>query len=95
MDLTSAATAMDALGSPVRLRVYRTLVRAGRRGLSIAELQHRLGGVPRSTLAHHLHKLVLAGVVEQEKEGASVLSRANSTTIWSRVCRRVLPGSSD
>lgn len=79
MDLTTAAAALNALGSPVRLEVYRTLVRAGHTGLSIAELQHRLGGIPRSTLAHHLHKLVLVGLVEQEKDGTNIFSRANYT----------------
>jgi ArsR family transcriptional regulator len=77
MELNDAATAMDALGTPVRLEVYRALVRAGRPGLSIGEVQARLGGVPRSTLAHHLSKLVAAGLITQQKEGASVISQAN------------------
>ncbi|MDZ7702939.1 MAG: helix-turn-helix domain-containing protein [Trueperaceae bacterium] len=77
IEKTQAATAMDALGNEVRLDIYRKLVRAGRSGLAIGEIQSRLGGVPRSTLAHHLQKLVLAGLVSQEKEGASVVSRAN------------------
>lgn len=68
---------MDALGTPVRVEVYRALVRAGRPGLSIGEVQARVGGVPRSTLAHHLSKLVTAGLVTQHKEGASVISHAN------------------
>jgi ArsR family transcriptional regulator len=79
MNLDAAARAMDALGTPVRLEIYRALVRAGRPGLSIGEVQVRVGGVPRSTLAHHLHKLVTAGLVTQEKDGSSVLSRANYT----------------
>lgn len=65
---------MDALGHEVRLDCYRALVRAGRRGLSVADIQARLGGVPRSTLAHHLGKLVDAGLVRQRKERASVVS---------------------
>ena len=77
MNVTNAATALNALGSPTRLSVYRTLVRAGNAGLNIGELQERLGGIPRSTLAHHLHKLVQVGLVEQEKEGTSIYSRAN------------------
>ena len=72
-----AAAALDALGNPVRLQLYRTLVRAGTPGLNITELQSRVGGVPRSTLAHHLQKLLLAGLIQQEKDGASVLSRAH------------------
>ena len=77
MQHTTAATALDALGNPVRLQVYRTLVRAGQPGLSVAALQERLGGVPRSTLAHHLAKLLHANLVTQVKEGASVISHAN------------------
>lgn len=77
MTLDQAATALDALGNPVRLEVYRVLVRAGRPGLNIGEVQNRVGGVPRSTLAHHLSKLVGAGLVTQHKDGSSVMSRAN------------------
>ncbi len=77
MNLDVAATAMDALGTPVRLQVYRALVRAGRVGLNIGEVQTRVGGVPRSTLAHHLSKLVAAGLVTQTKDGSSVMSHAN------------------
>lgn len=81
MDHTQAATALDALGNPVRLHLYRVLVRAGTPGLNIGELQDKVGGIPRSTLAHHLQKLFLANLIQQEKEGASVLSRANYSTM--------------
>lgn len=77
MEHIQAASALDALGNPVRLDIYRTLVRAGTPGLNISELQGKVGGIPRSTLAHHLQKLFLAGLIQQEKDGASVLSRAN------------------
>ncbi len=77
MEDVRAAAALDALGNPVRLELYRVLVRAGTPGLNISELQRKVGGVPRSTLAHHLQKLSLAGLIQQEKDGASVLSRAN------------------
>lgn len=81
MDLAAAANAMDALGTPVRLQLYRALVRAGRSGLSIGEVQARVGGVPRSTLAHHLNKLVAAGLINQHKDGANVISHANFTVM--------------
>ena len=77
MEHVQAAAALDALGNPVRLQLYRTLVRAGTPGLNISELQAKLGGIPRSTLAHHLQKLSLANLIQQDKEGASVLSCAN------------------
>jgi ArsR family transcriptional regulator len=77
MTSDEAVAAMDALGHPIRLSSYRTLLRTGRSGLTIADLQTRVGGVPRSTLAHHLGKLVDAGLVSQRREGASVVSTVN------------------
>ncbi|UCH25722.1 MAG: helix-turn-helix transcriptional regulator [Trueperaceae bacterium] len=77
MNERAAAAAMDALGTELRLAIYRQLVRVGRQGLSITEIQQRFGGIPRSTLAHHLHKLLQAGLITQQKDGASVISRAN------------------
>ena len=68
---------MDALGNGVRLDAYRVLMRAGRSGLTIGQLQKRLGGVPRSTLAHHLGKLTDARLVAQRKDGASVITNVN------------------
>jgi len=76
-----AATALAALGNPVRLQMYRTLVRAGRSGLNISDLQTRMEAVPRSTLNHHLGKLTQAGLVEQHKDGSSVFNYASFGTM--------------
>ncbi|MFO7546983.1 MAG: helix-turn-helix domain-containing protein, partial [Trueperaceae bacterium] len=76
-DVASAAAALAALGHEARLEIYRALMRAGRRGLAVHEVQERLGGMPRSTLAHHLGMLVQAGLVAQSKEGATVINTAN------------------
>lgn len=76
-DVASAAAALAALGHEARLEIYRALMRAGRRGLAVHEVQERLGGMPRSTLAHHIGMLVQAGLVTQTKEGATVINRAN------------------
>lgn len=70
-----AAAGFAALGSGPRLQVLRCLVRAGRDGLAIGEIQRRLE-VPGSTLAHHLRILREAGLIEQARDGRSVLSRA-------------------
>ncbi|MFO7543860.1 MAG: hypothetical protein R6W77_00025, partial [Trueperaceae bacterium] len=48
-DVASAAAALAALGHEARLEIYRALMRAGRRGLAVHEVQERLGGMPRST----------------------------------------------
>ncbi len=77
MNRSDAPSALAALGNEVRLDAYRLLVRAGPSGLAIGDLQKRLGSIPRSTLAHHLHKLLEADLVQQHKAGASVISQAN------------------
>ncbi len=76
MDPLRAVAAMQALGHEARLAAFRALVRAGDTGLTIGEIQDALGDMPRSTLAHHLGKLVAAGLVGQDKRGAEVVNRA-------------------
>lgn len=71
-----AARSLSALGNRTRLRVYRTLVRAGHDGLNVGELQRALQ-IPGSTLAHHLSTLAAAGLVTQERQGREVVTRAN------------------
>ncbi|KUJ79066.1 ArsR/SmtB family transcription factor [Ruegeria profundi] len=71
----TAAAGFSAMGSEARLKVLRTLVRAGQAGLTVGEIQERTGIAP-STLAHHLRFLAAGGVVEQEKAGRSTINRA-------------------
>ena len=75
MKVEQAAKQLEALGSPTRLEVYRTLVRAGHAGLPVGRLQEKLG-IPASTLSHHLHRLILTGLVTQERQGTTLISRA-------------------
>ena len=63
------------MGSEARLKVLKTLVRAGEAGLTVGEIQTRTGIAP-STLAHHLRFLAAGGVVEQEKIGRTTINRA-------------------
>lgn len=76
MDIEEAAAQLEALGNPTRLKVYRVLVRAGDAGMPVGRLQARLG-VAASTLSHHLHKLILVGLVTQERQATTLLCRAN------------------
>lgn len=71
---------MDALGTPVRLGIYRMMVRAGADGMTIGRVQQRTG-IPRSTLAHHLHRLIDAGLLSSEKSGTSLICRADYHTM--------------
>lgn len=76
MKLEKAAKQLEALGSPTRLQVYRMLVRAGDAGLPVGRLQERLG-IAASTLSHHLHRLILTGLVTQERQATTLICRAN------------------
>src|SRR5688572_25712182 len=76
MNLKHAAKQLEALGNPTRLEVYRTLVRAGDAGLPVGKLQQRIG-IAASTLSHHLHRLVLTGLVTQERQSTTLICRAN------------------
>ena len=58
MKIDEAAARLEALGNPTRLKIYRTLVRAGEPGLPVGKLQVRLA-IPASTLSHHLKTLML------------------------------------
>ena len=73
-DLTSTARALSALGHEARLNVFRLLVRAGEEGLIVGDIAAHTG-LPLSTLAHHLRRLVAAGLVTQERRGREILNR--------------------
>lgn len=75
MQWEEAAQGFAAMGSEARLQVLRVLIRAGKAGLTVGDIQERTGIAP-STLAHHLKFLAGASVVEQEKQGRSVINRA-------------------
>ncbi len=70
----TAADAFAALGNPTRLAVLRLLVQAAPDGLSVGDLQ-KLADVPASTLAHHLAALSGVGIIQQEKQGRSIINR--------------------
>ncbi|MDR3494032.1 MAG: metalloregulator ArsR/SmtB family transcription factor [Ancalomicrobiaceae bacterium] len=76
MDIEIAAKQLEALGNATRLQLYRALVRAGDAGLPVGRLQQRLG-IAASTLSHHLHRLILTGLVSQERQTTTLICRAN------------------
>jgi ArsR family transcriptional regulator, arsenate/arsenite/antimonite-responsive transcriptional repressor len=76
MNLEIAAGQLEALGNQTRLAVYRTLVRAGDAGLPVGRLQERLG-LAASTLSHHLHRLIQAGLVTQDRQATTLICRAH------------------
>jgi DNA-binding transcriptional ArsR family regulator len=84
MKLVAAAAQLEALGNPTRLSIYRTLVRAGEAGLSVGRLQNKIGAAA-STLSHHLQKLVQVGLVSQERQGTTLICRANFSEMRSLI----------
>lgn len=76
MKVETAAKQLEALGSPIRLRIYRALVRAGEPGMPVGRLQEKVG-IAASTLSHHLHRLISTGLVTQERQATTLLCRAS------------------
>jgi ArsR family transcriptional regulator, arsenate/arsenite/antimonite-responsive transcriptional repressor len=80
MQIDDAAAQLEALGNPTRLKVYRSLVRAGPDGLAVGRLQERLA-IAASTLSHHLHRLIVVGLVTQERQATTLICRASYPTM--------------
>jgi ArsR family transcriptional regulator len=76
MKLDDAASRLEALGNPTRLKIYRALVRAGEEGMSVGRLQAKLDAAA-STLSHHIKTLVIVGLVTQTREGTTLVCHAN------------------
>lgn len=67
LDYDSASSLLRQLGNPIRLRIVRELVGAGRTGMAVGEIKKQLG-TPDSTLSHHLNHLKNVGLVKQQRE---------------------------
>jgi DNA-binding transcriptional ArsR family regulator len=76
MKLETAARQLESLGSPVRLKIYRALVRAGESGMPCGTLQTKIG-VSASTLSHHIRMLREAGLISQERQATTLICRAS------------------
>lgn len=73
---------MAALGNETRLDIYRLLVRAGQPGRNVSDIRDHLE-MPASTLSHHLHKLIRVGLVQQERQGTTLICRADYSVMES------------
>ncbi|MEM0899621.1 MAG: metalloregulator ArsR/SmtB family transcription factor [Pseudomonadota bacterium] len=76
MDIESASQGFAAIGSEQRLAVLLMLVKAGRLGMTVGQIQEEMGMAP-STLAHHLRMLADGKLIIQRRDGRSVINRAN------------------
>lgn len=75
MEHQDAVKALGALAQASRLQVFRSLVVAGREGLTPGAIAASLE-VPAATLSFHLKELAHAGLVTQERNGRHLIYRA-------------------
>ena len=68
--------ALAALAQPTRLDAFKLLVRHEPDGLPAGDIAGALN-VPHNTMSTHLAILARAGLVESERQGRSILYRAN------------------
>ena len=71
MDTKFIAKALKELGHPIRLEVFKRLVKSGHQGIAVGKVQEELG-IPASTLSHHVSSLVSAGLISQRRESRTL-----------------------
>jgi ArsR family transcriptional regulator, arsenate/arsenite/antimonite-responsive transcriptional repressor len=76
MEINQAVRALAALAQESRLETFRLLVRAGTEGLPAGKIAEDLG-VPPATLSFHLKELANAGLIEQRRDGRSIINTLN------------------
>ncbi|QDU74577.1 Cadmium resistance transcriptional regulatory protein CadC [Bremerella volcania] len=72
MKSKEAVQALSALAQESRLEVFRLLVRCGEEGLAAGQIAEQLD-VPPATMSFHLKELTRAGLIEQRREGRSLI----------------------
>jgi ArsR family transcriptional regulator len=75
MNETEVVRSLAALAQPLRLRVFRALVVAGKQGLTPGTMVDALN-IPAATLSFHLKELANAGLVTQERASRYLIYRA-------------------
>ena len=76
MEPKSAVEALAALAQEHRLALFRRLVQAGDEGIAAGALANALQ-LPNSSLSFHLAQLRQAGMIDQRREGRSLIYSAN------------------
>ncbi len=92
--LDQHAEQLSALGHPVRLKILRFVVQAGKEGSPAGDIQGHVD-LPASTLSHHLKRLVAAGLLSVRGEGTFHYYAADYTALrsltdylWEDCCKR-------
>ena len=84
MQANAAIESLSALAQEHRLALFRLLVQAGEAGLAAGALAEALS-VPNSSLSFHLAHLTRAGLIEQRRDGRSLIYTANYAAMNSLV----------
>jgi len=71
VNIDDASGKLAELGHKTRLEIFRYLVKGGKQGVPVGEIQSALA-VPGSTLSHHLNRLISVGLVVQHREGRTL-----------------------
>ncbi|WP_419797207.1 MAG: ArsR/SmtB family transcription factor [Terasakiella sp.] len=71
MDQTIAVKRLGELGHDTRMSVFRLLVKAGKKGMVVGDIQRHLD-VSAPNLSHHIHRLIAVGLIRQERDGRSL-----------------------
>ncbi len=80
----SAASAFAALGHPNRVAILRLLVQAGAKGLSVSQMRTQLK-IPATTFGHHLKAMADAKLIQQSRDGRSLISVADYSALQSLI----------
>ena len=80
MEMKTALACFGALSQETRLDTVKLLVRAGDAGLPAGEIATQLG-VSANLMSAHLAKLGTAQLVTAERDGRSIIYRANYDTL--------------
>ena len=72
MEISQAVRSLAALAQESRLETFRLLVRAGTEGLPAGKIAEELG-VPAATMSFHLKELTNSGLIQQRREGRSII----------------------
>lgn len=76
MDDTQTIAALAALAQPTRLQTFRLLVESEPEGIAAGEIASKLA-IPQNTMSAHLSTLTHAGIVMKERQGRSIIYRAD------------------
>src|SRR5688500_16200511 len=76
MKSDSVIAGLSALAQEHRLALFRLLVQAGEDGMAAGRIAEALG-LPNSSVSFHLARLQASGLIEQERQGRSLIYRAH------------------